>query len=413
MPDLSQLILYAFFFISLYLEVFFLVAFFETQKTASVASKSSRREKFPSVTIIVPCYNEQDTVSGTIASLLKLDYPKKLLDIIVVDDGSTDDTYRIANQFAKHKNVQVFRKENGGKHTALNFGIAKSRTEIVGCLDADSFVNKDALIHIVRAFARPDVVAATPAIKIFRPRGILQHLQKAEYEVSVFLRRVFGGLNALYVTPGPFSLFRKEIFSILGPFRKAHATEDMEYAMRVQANHYKIANVHDARVYTVAPKTISGLYRQRRRWVTGFLKNVWDYRFLLFAKKYGSLGSIILPAAIISIFSALYLALYAVLTLSSALLEKFFLWQAIDYNINWHIGDLGWFYINTHTFTFLALAILALWTTAIMIGKRLSGEPVRFSFDIVYYLALYGLIAPFWLAASVYNALRGIERPWK
>jgi cellulose synthase/poly-beta-1,6-N-acetylglucosamine synthase-like glycosyltransferase len=414
MPDISQLLLYVFFFISLYVEVFLFVAFFETRaKEKARAALRMSEANLPSVTIIVPCYNEELTIAKTVQSLVDLEYPKKLLRIMIVDDGSTDDTYEIAQQFSFHRNIRIFRKENGGKHTALNFGIARTDTDLVGCLDADSFVNRDALMHIVRAFTNPEVAAATPAIKIFRPQGVIRHLQKAEYEVSIFLRRVFGGLNSLYVTPGPFSLFRREIFSILGPFKKAHNTEDMEYAMRIQASRYKIANVHSARVYTVGPKTLVGLYRQRRRWVTGFLKNVWDYRFLMFSKHHGALGAVILPAAIISIFSALYLAIYGAVAIASKIIDKLALLQVVNYNVHFSWGDVSWFYINTHAFAFLALIMLTLWATAILIGKRLAGEPLFASFDIVYYLLLYGFIAPFWLAASVYNALLGIQRPWK
>ncbi|HXK31708.1 MAG TPA: glycosyltransferase family 2 protein, partial [Candidatus Paceibacterota bacterium] len=119
----------------LYFEVFLLISFFE--KRPSKKSDAVPR-RFPTVSIIVPCYNEERTIAATVQSLLALEYPKKKLDIVVVDDGSTDGTRTIAERFAKkYPQVRYFYKENGGKYTALNFGIEVSHGNIVGCLDAD------------------------------------------------------------------------------------------------------------------------------------------------------------------------------------------------------------------------------------------------------------------------------------
>ena len=115
-------------------------------------------------------------------------------------------------------------------------------------------------------------------------------------------------MGALYVTPGPFSIFRKKVFDDLGNYRHAHNTEDMELAMRMQAHHYKIVNCHKAYVHTIAPYNLHHLYKQRLRWTYGFLKNALDYRFLFFKKKYGNLGLFIMPLATFSIFSAVYIA---------------------------------------------------------------------------------------------------------
>ena len=196
-------------------------------------------------------------------------------------------------------------KENGGKHTALNFGLSQSKSELIGCLDADSYVDKDALKHIVQYFEDKQTMAVTPSVKIYQPKNILQMIQSVEYGWGIFIRKVLAYLGALYVTPGPFSIFRREVFEKIGSYRHAHNTEDLEIALRMQAHHMKIANAHNARVYTVAPDTLKKLYKQRLRWTFGFIKNVIDYKFIFFRKQYGNLGIFILPMASVSIISGI------------------------------------------------------------------------------------------------------------
>src|SRR3989338_4225250 len=144
-------------------------------------------------------------------------------------------------------------------------------------------------------------MAVTPAIKIHRPDGFIRHVQSNEYNLGIFMKKCFSIIGAITVTPGPFSIFRKEVFDTLGLFREAHNTEDLEIAMRMQKNLYKISNAHTAVVYTVGPPTLRKLFRQRVRWIHGFLANTIDYRSMFFKRKYGHLGVFILPSAIASI----------------------------------------------------------------------------------------------------------------
>src|ERR1035437_938275 len=125
-------IIYVFTFLSVYVQVFFLVTFLEKKKNILIRNSPIELEEYPGVTIIVPCYNESKTIIATIDSLLNLDYPKDKLHLIVIDDGSKDDTWQIIQDLAKsisiqgrHENIKVFHKENGGKYTALNFGLEK------------------------------------------------------------------------------------------------------------------------------------------------------------------------------------------------------------------------------------------------------------------------------------------------
>jgi cellulose synthase/poly-beta-1,6-N-acetylglucosamine synthase-like glycosyltransferase len=290
-------------------EVFFLITYFEFSSRSVSLSENfwdRRSFKFPSVSIIVPVWNEETTVLKTIFSLLKLNYPKDKLSIFIIDDGSTDNTWKIIQRFSKNKQVKLLKKENGGKYTALNYALKFIDSDLVGCLDADSYVHPEALRRIVAEFNDREIMAVTPSVKIFEPKGILGLIQKAEYIFGIFLRKVFSYLNALYITPGPFSIFRRSVFREIGGYRHAHNTEDMEIAMRMQKNGMKISNVHNAFIYTVAPTSLYKLYKQRLRWVYGFIKNAFDYRDMFFRAQYGNLGMVVLPAAGFSVLSTVY-----------------------------------------------------------------------------------------------------------
>jgi len=234
----------------------------------------------PYISVIIPVYNEEKTIAGTINSLLDLDYPKDKLKLIIIDDGSKDGTWKIIQEFEKFENVSVFHKENGGKYTALNLGIEKTETPFIGCLDSDSFVDKEALKRIMTYFDDSETMAVAPSIIVDNPKNIIQGAQKAEYDMAIYNKKMLAFLGGIHVTPGPFSIFRKKVFDDLGPYRHAHNTEDQEIALRMQENDYKIEHCPDAYVYTIAPNTVPKLYRQRLRWIYGFLRNAIEVRHL-------------------------------------------------------------------------------------------------------------------------------------
>ncbi|MFA7252265.1 MAG: glycosyltransferase family 2 protein [Candidatus Paceibacterota bacterium] len=414
MLELPSLIVCFFLFISLFFEIFLLLTFLENKEEMR-SKKSNTLTRLPTATIVVPCYNEEESVFGTIESLLNLDYPKDKLNIMVVDDGSTDNTWSLIQKYKDHPQVELIKKENGGKHTALNLAIAKSKSDIIGCLDADSFVDQDALKNIVAYFSNPETMAVTPAIKIFQPNNILRKVQKVEYDWGIFLRKMLSFLDALYVTPGPFSFFRKKVFQNLGPYRNAHNTEDMEMAMRLQTHGYKIKNAHDAFVYTIAPDKFSKLYTQRIRWTYGFLKNTIDYKHLFFNKTQGNLGFFVLPVMIISTLSTLWLAGSFLLAIGIKIKEWFGHWQALNFNSLFKTFNLNfdWFYIDTGLVTMVAIPTFIIGLTMVLLGRKISEGKFKLRAELVYFLILYPFIAPVWLAKSVYNVLVSKNTNWR
>lgn len=403
---------YFFLFISLYFEVFLLISFLERRVKAVREAREPAR--YPYVGIIVPCFNEERTIAATIRSLLALDYPKEKLDIVLVNDGSRDSSPAILDRFAKrYSHVRAIHKENGGKHTALNAAIeTMTNTELVGCLDADSFVAPEALKEAVMHFENPSVMAVTPAISVHEPRGMLSRIQQAEYSFAIFIRRVFSMTGSAFITPGPFSFFRKEALDAVGPYRKAHHTEDLELGLRFQEKRFHIDNAPTVRVYTTTPPTLKKLYRQRVRWTYGFLRNMEDYRHMVGNWRFGALGLLVLPSALLSIFGGIFFAGYFLVNLGSLFVDTFVQYSAAGLPNGLSAPDL--FFFNTQALIFITLTLLILTTIIIGIGKRISQTGGRLAGpDLPLFLALYGFLAPLWLAGAVAKATLVRDISWR
>lgn len=410
--DIASGVLYVTLFIALYFEVFLLISFFEGLRAGKAPKPTFAYNELPTATVITPAYNEERTICMTIESLLALDYPPEKLSIFVVDDGSKDNTWKVLEHYKDNPRVRLFRKENGGKHTALNYALKHVSSELVGCLDADTFVAKDALQEIVQPFAQKDVMAVIPTIKVNHPRNFIEFIQNAEYTISAFIRTTFGNLNAIFITPGPFSFFRYRVFKELGEYRPAYHTEDMEIALRLQKHHYKIAHAHNAHVFTNAPRTYRTLFRQRVRWSYGFIKNAAEYRSMFLNPKYGDLGIFILPFGLFTIVPAIYFSGFLLFNIARQLIMQFFKFQALGWHFPYFSFGFSWFYFNTSTIILLSSILALVMMTTMVIGRGLASERRRFGIDIPLYIISYGILAPWWLGFAVYRALLSREASW-
>ena len=407
-----EYVLYVFLFITLYFQIFLLVSFFEKNES-QLEQKKEQTITYLSATVIVPCFNEEATVGRTIESLLQLEYPDDKLTIMVIDDGSTDNTWNVLQQYVQEPRITLFQKENeGSKFAALNFALKKINTELVGVLDADSWVSTDALKNYMEFFADPEVMATIPSMVIAEPDSFLRRAQKAEYDIGLFARKSFAQINAIYITPGPFSFFRKEVFDTLGPYKEAHHTEDAEIALRMQKNHYKIAYSEKSVVYTVGPKKLRPLIKQRVRWIYGFLRNMFDYKDMLFKKEYKSLGMIILPLGIFRVFITVILFPLSMWLLVLPLWRWFEKLSVVGLSTRWSWG-IDWFFVNVtqlQIFTIIGiiLSVMTLW-----LGRELVGDKRKFTIDVVYMFFMYTFIAPLWLIKSSYNAILSKKESWR
>ena len=413
MDVIYSLILYFSLFVSLFFEVFLLITYLEVKGEIEEEKKAPEPKFLLDTTIIVPCFNEEKTVQATVESLFNLDYPQEKLNFILVDDGSTDSTLLELKKFDKYINVKVLSKENGGKHTAVNLALEYVETELVGCLDADSFVTPQALKAIVRHFENSEVMAVTPSIKVHEPKNFLQYIQTTEYKWSIFLRRMLGSLGALYVTPGPFSIFRVEVFQKLGKYRYAYMTEDMEMAMRMQKNHYKIVNSHSAHVYTVALNTLKSLIKQRSRWSYGFLNNAIDYKELFFNRKYGHFGMFIMPIATLSLLTSLILVSRVIFSFGNSAIKYFNRYQVVGGNWKFSLPSFDWYFINTGVLPLVVITALALTLVILYLSIKLSDGKFRFSQGLFYYLFLYAFMTPLWLVKALIDTIFRRKVSWR
>jgi cellulose synthase/poly-beta-1,6-N-acetylglucosamine synthase-like glycosyltransferase len=278
-------------FLVIFINVWYFLIFFETKEEYVQDKKVSN---FPTVSVLVPAYNEERIIAKTLNHLLNLDYPKSKLEVIVVDDGSTDKTYEIASTFSKH-GVKVFRKQNEGKPKALNFGLKRCHGELIMVMDADCFPERDLLKKMVPLLDK-DTVAVTSSIKVHEPKNFWEKLQTIEYSFMNFYRKLSSCVYGLFTTPTA-SLYKRSFFNKHGNFDPTTLTEDLEMGLRIHSKGYNVAHAFDANAFTLVPRTFKRLLKQRIRWYHGALQNYTKYRHL-FNFSYGDLGTFILPMSL-------------------------------------------------------------------------------------------------------------------
>ena len=407
------IIFYILSFLALYVQVFLLVTYFERKKEIFIRRDNISLPVYPTVTILVPCYNEESTVSKTLESLFSLDYPKDKLDIIVIDNNSKDNTWEVLKTYESNPQVRIFKEEKVGKHNALNTGLLHVKTEFVGCLDADSSVHPEALKRIITFFDNPHTMAVAPSIVVRDPKNIIQYAQRAEYDMAHYNKKMLAFLGGIHVTPGPFSIFRKSVFDELGPYRKAHHTEDQEIALRMQQNGYKIDHAPDAYVYTGSPNSIPKLYRQRVRWIYGFIRNAFDYRKLIFRPEYGTIGLFTLPSGIISIMGTMFLLIYSITQLYQYVERKILQIASVGiHNTGNNLFSFNLFYFDTRIFIFISVLLYVMVIIGLINGRRMIYGREMMFWDIPLFILIYMVIAPFWLAKAVWNAVSNHEASW-
>jgi biofilm PGA synthesis N-glycosyltransferase PgaC len=406
-------LMYPFLFLSMFFQVLLLISFFENKKKIDEEELMRELAHYPSVTVAVPCWNEEKTLPATLDSLLALEYPKEKLSIVVVDDGSKDQTYFIAKEYeAKWPGlITALTKENGGKHTAVNLALEKSSADLFGCLDADSFVAPHTLTIIVGHFERnPHVMAVTPCIHVKQPKTFIQRMQAIEYLMGVFVRKAFGSLDAIQVTPGPFSIFKKEVFQKIGNYRKAHNTEDFEITLRMHKAHLKIANSHKALVYTVGPATAQGFFYQRLRWARGFLENSMDYKELFFKKEYGNFGMFTLPMAFMFVFYGLYAALFTSYSIIKQVVQTVDRWATVG--IHPHIPTFDIFYINTNVMSFIIMVMFTIFLLVLYISNTLTDDRQQFYRNFPFFFFVYPFFVPLFLGKAVFDTFFKRKNEW-
>ena len=297
-----------------------ILAFIQKKKEKNAACITAQ----PMVSIIVPAYNEEVNACRTVGSLLQQDYPNLL--IVFIDDGSTDNTFKIVSEtFADNKFVQVHTKANGGKASALNFGINIANSNFVVCIDADTQLRPDAVSQLMKKFTHENIAAVAGNVKVGNEVNLITRWQSIEYITSQnFDRRAFELLNCITVVPGAIGAFRKAAVIKAGAFTTDTLAEDCDLTMRLHRHGYTIKNCNEAISYTEAPETMRQFMKQRFRWSFGIMQSFWKHRDAVFNPKYKNFGMVALPNILIFQILLPFLAPIADLILLFSLLAAGF-----------------------------------------------------------------------------------------
>jgi cellulose synthase/poly-beta-1,6-N-acetylglucosamine synthase-like glycosyltransferase/spore germination protein YaaH/peptidoglycan/xylan/chitin deacetylase (PgdA/CDA1 family) len=252
----------------------------------------------PLVSIIVPAYNEEVNAVNTLRNLLKQDYPN--FNIIFVDDGSKDATFqRVTDAFKDHPQMLLLTKENGGKASALNYGISHTDAEYVVCIDADTQLYHDAITFMMRHFFADTtgrVGAVAGNVKVGNRMNMLTNWQAIEYTTSQnFDRQAYSAINAITVVPGAIGCFRRSAILDAGGLTTDTLAEDCDLTIRILKKGYLIENENHAVAMTEAPEKLRQFMKQRTRWSFGVMQTFWKHRNAMFLKRYKGLGLWALP----------------------------------------------------------------------------------------------------------------------
>jgi poly-beta-1,6 N-acetyl-D-glucosamine synthase len=363
----------------------------------------------PPVSVIIAAYNEGKVIRQTIDSVLANTHAP--LEIIVIDDGSKDDTSVEVERCAKEdKRVILIRQENQGKASALNRGIEISKSEILICLDADTSFDKDTIGNLVCKFSDTAVGAVAGNVKVGNRVNILTYWQAIEYITSQNIeRRAYGLLNAVTVVPGAVGAWRKQAVLQAGGYLNDTLAEDMDLTWRLRKAGWRIETAIHAFGFTETPDTIHTLFKQRFRWTFGTLQCLWKHRSTL--GRYKAFGRVMLPS--LWLFQILY-------QIISPLVDLQILWVLFSVAQSWLSRGLfhqDWQPLSQAVSNFYYIGFMY----AFFFVIELTGATIAFSIErekkgilwwlfwqrLVYRQIMYAVVIK-----SVQTALSGIRTGW-
>jgi cellulose synthase/poly-beta-1,6-N-acetylglucosamine synthase-like glycosyltransferase len=250
----------------------------------------------PLVSIIVPAHNEEQVIERSILSLLEQGYARK--EIIVVDDGSTDRTYQIADEFARKGLIKLVHREvpSGKKARAVNHGIVFAQGEIVVTVDADTLMEPMSLGRLVDPFCNPRIGAVSGNVRVLNHTNLLSKLQAYEYMLAMEMGRRFQAISGmLMIIPGAAGAIRLKLAKSVGFYDPDTITEDFDITMKVHKTRMKVKFASDAIGWTVVPDSWRDWFRQRSRWTAGQLQTLIKHRNLFFERHFGRIGILAAP----------------------------------------------------------------------------------------------------------------------
>ncbi|NOJ32775.1 MAG: hypothetical protein DA329_11615, partial [Candidatus Nitrosocosmicus sp.] len=269
-------------------KIIFLSIYFTKKGKRQKKPKMSTKKK---ITIMIPAHNEEAGIKASIEAALKTKYKNK--EIIVIDDGSTDNTYQIAKMFSEKGLIKLLHRKqaSGSKAAALNYGFMYATGDLILCMDGDTLLVEDSLQNAVGYFDDEEVKAVSGNVKILSGdedvTNTLTNAQKYEYLIAIELGRSFtSALNILLVISGAFGIFRRDIFSNTGKFDKDTITEDFDLTLKIRKTKGKIPFIRDSIARTYCPNNWKAWIKQRRRWAHGQMQTLKKHKDLMLSSKF-------------------------------------------------------------------------------------------------------------------------------
>jgi cellulose synthase/poly-beta-1,6-N-acetylglucosamine synthase-like glycosyltransferase/peptidoglycan/xylan/chitin deacetylase (PgdA/CDA1 family) len=344
----------------------------------------------PPVSVVMPAFNEAVGIERAVRSMAANDYPE--LEVIVVDDGSTDGTADLVEDLALDT-VRVLRQPNAGKAVALEHGLSAARHEVIVMVDADTVFEPGALSALVAPLADPRVGAVAGNTKVGNRHGLLGRWQHLEYVMGFNLdRRLYDVLRCMPTVPGAIGAFRRAALADAGGVSNATLAEDTDLTLAIGRAGWHVVYAEDARAWTEAPSSLGALWRQRYRWSYGTMQAVWKHR-----RSLGRLGD---PAERrIALIGLPYLVLFQILLpLSALLIDPLAVYGIVFLNP----APILAFWLG---FNLVQLAVAAY-------AFRLDGEPMRPLWALPLQQFVYRQLTYLVVTASVMSAIEGRRLPW-
>ncbi|MFB9850459.1 bifunctional polysaccharide deacetylase/glycosyltransferase family 2 protein [Micromonospora andamanensis] len=342
------------------------------------------------VSVIVPAYNEKEGIAAAVRSLAGGDHPGGI-EVIVVDDGSTDGTAEIVEAL-RLPNVRVVRKPNGGKPSALNTGVALARHELIVMVDGDTVFERDSVRRLVQPFADPQVGAVAGNVKVGNRDSLIAKWQHIEYVIGFNLdRRLYETLRCMATVPGAIGAFRRQALRYAGGLTDDTLAEDTDITMALGRAGWKVVYEETARAWTEAPATLGQLWKQRYRWSYGTMQAMWKHRRSLLDS--GASGRFTRRCL-------LFLSLFGVLLPLLA--------PVIDL-----LALYGLFFLDRTATALAWLVMLALQTLTAVVAFRLDREKLSVLWVLPLQQSVYRQLMYLVMIQSVTTALTGGRLGWQ
>ncbi|MEO6470199.1 MAG: bifunctional polysaccharide deacetylase/glycosyltransferase family 2 protein, partial [Aeromicrobium sp.] len=352
-------------------------------------ARAGIRSIYPGVSVVVPAYNEELGIAAAVRSLAASDYPE--LEIIVVDDGSTDDTSAVVRGMDL-PGVRLIRQENAGKPAALNTGIAAAIHDVLVLVDGDTVFESDAMKALVEPLSDPRVGAVSGNTKVGNRGGLLGRWQHIEYVIGFNLdRRMFDVLQCMPTVPGAIGAFRRQTLEAVGGVSDDTLAEDTDLTMAICRSGWRVVYAPQARAWTEAPATLGQLWRQRYRWCYGTMQAMWKHRRAVIERgASGKLGRRGLP----------YLLAFQVLMPLLA--------PAIDVAAIYSLV-----FLPSPTIAYVWLGFLAMQYVSAAYAFALDHESPRPLWSLVFQQFIYRQLMYLVVIQSVASAFYGIRLTWQ